>query len=271
MGMENDLKKVVPVSVIIPCYNAATTIERAVASVIEQTVLPQEVIIVDDRSSDDSWTVLKDIKAAYKNIIKLIIIRNAVNVGAGQARNYAWDKAKGKYLAFLDADDAWFFNKLEVQFGIMENSDDIDISCHKMILDENKDDDENYRWFYVNKYRALFKNQMMTPSVMLKRSIPYRFKTDKRYAEDTSLWCELLFNNYRVVYIDRALARVFKPFYGSSGLSGRMLEMEKGELKNFIDLYNKNKLPLVMFVAVYIFSIIKYIRRVIKVRIRSWS
>lgn len=267
MGLEVDLKKIVPISVVIPCYNAATTIERAVISVIRQTVLPEEIIIVDDKSTDDSRDALIRIKNIYGNVVNISVIKNRTNVGAGESRNRAWDKANGKYLAFLDADDAWSFDKLEVQYEIMVKNDDVDISCHKMSLNEEKNIN-SCKWLYVNKYRALFKNPMMTPSIMLKRSLPYRFKKDKRYAEDTFLWCEMLFNDLHVIYIDKTLARVFKPFYGSAGLSGELWKMEKGELVNFVGLYSARKINLPLLVVVCVFSIIKFIRRIIKVKIR---
>jgi glycosyltransferase involved in cell wall biosynthesis len=89
------------VSVVIPLYNKGKYIERALSSVLSQTHQPLEVIVVDDGSTDDGpERVLK-----FNNPeIKLI---RQENKGPGAARNVGLDRAKGKYIAFLDADDEW--------------------------------------------------------------------------------------------------------------------------------------------------------------------
>lgn len=269
MGMGFFLKKSVPVSVIIPCYNASETLERAIISVIKQSVLPKEIIVVDDNSTDDSWDKMKCLQNRYKQITNFIVKKNEKNIGAGSTRNRAWDEAKYDYIAFLDADDAWIEQKIEVQYGLMKEDERIDASCHKMSYGDSYNCKKDYKWCYVNRYCALFKNPMMTPSVMLKRNIHHRFKDNKRYAEDTWLWCELLFDGKQVVYIDDCLAKVFKPFYGASGLSGNMIEMEIGEMENFWWLYKSKKIPFLLMMIVCFFSILKFIRRIIKVYIMA--
>src|SRR5262245_28003536 len=95
------------VSVVIPAYQAASTIERSVASAIGQSRPPEQVIVVDDASTDDTSGL---VERAFGRRVQ--VYRLPENVGAGAARNFGIGKASGKYVAFLDADDEWHPEKL---------------------------------------------------------------------------------------------------------------------------------------------------------------
>lgn len=100
------------VSVVIPAYNREKTIEKAIASVLNQTVKPLEVIVVDDKSTDSTVEIVQSLCKEY-SIIKLICLKK--NSGAQAARNCGIKAAKGEWIAFLDSDDEWLENKLEIQ------------------------------------------------------------------------------------------------------------------------------------------------------------
>ena len=104
------------VSVIIPCYNSAGTVERAVASAFAQTYRPLEVICVDDGSTDATPNVLARLNAQYPD---LVVIRQE-NGGAPVARNRGLIEAKGHYVQFLDADDELLPDKIDRQVAIAE-------------------------------------------------------------------------------------------------------------------------------------------------------
>ncbi|WP_415182871.1 glycosyltransferase family 2 protein [Phaeovulum sp.] len=108
------------VSVIIPCYNAAGTVGRALASVQAQTLTEWEAIVIDDASTDDSIAQLAPILAADPRIR---LIRLAQNTGAGAARNAGLVQAQGRFVAFLDADDFWHPEKLALQTRWMAAED----------------------------------------------------------------------------------------------------------------------------------------------------
>ena len=114
----------VDVSVIIPCYNSSKTIECAVKSVICQTQLPKEIILIDDYSTDDGKTteILYKIKEKYESKIDIIVLESDENRGAASARNKGMKIAKGVYIAFLDSDDVWDKYKLEKQVKILEKT-----------------------------------------------------------------------------------------------------------------------------------------------------
>lgn len=96
------------ISVIIPAYNAADTIARAIDSVLRQTCPPAEILVVDDGSTDATASIV----AQYSAPVRLL---QKPNGGPGSARNLGAREASGTWLALLDADDSWLPRKLETQ------------------------------------------------------------------------------------------------------------------------------------------------------------
>jgi succinoglycan biosynthesis protein ExoO len=108
------------VSVIIPSFNSASTIKRAVNSVLEQTFQDFEIIIVDDASTDGSeQQILRDYGADARIRVELL----SENRGPSTARNRGIDLANGTWIALLDADDAWMPSRLETLIGAAADSD----------------------------------------------------------------------------------------------------------------------------------------------------
>lgn len=104
-------------SIITPCFNCEKFIAETIQSVQKQTCKNWEMIIVDDCSSDQTVSIIKEI-SRQDNRIQLFQLDT--NSGTGIARNTALDKATGKYIAFLDADDLWKPFKLELQIDFLE-------------------------------------------------------------------------------------------------------------------------------------------------------
>jgi len=102
------------ISVVIPTYNRANTIERAVNSVLNQTYKPLEIIIVDDGSTDNTRKVIESIKHP---LVKYLYKENG---GAASARNYGVQNACGNWVAFQDSDDLWREEKLKKQVEYFE-------------------------------------------------------------------------------------------------------------------------------------------------------
>lgn len=104
-------------SVIIPCYNCAKYIQSTLASVYNQSYSDFEVIVINDGSTDETADILKSQQDQRLNVITI------ENSGECQARNTGIKYAKGKYLAFLDADDIWHPQHLQHAHNILENND----------------------------------------------------------------------------------------------------------------------------------------------------
>jgi glycosyltransferase involved in cell wall biosynthesis len=102
-------------SVVIPSFNSEFFIKRTLESVLAQTYLPSEIIVVDDGSTDDTAKVVK----SYGDNVRYIYQDNA---GDGPARNTGIKAAKGDWIAFLDHDDEWLPKKLEIQMKLLSEN-----------------------------------------------------------------------------------------------------------------------------------------------------
>lgn len=107
------------VSTIIPAYNCEDYIKETVESVLAQTYKDIEIIVVDDGSTDRTGEILKDFGS------KVEYIRQSKNTGPSAARNKGIERARGKYIAFLDHDDVWTPNKIEEQIKLLESNKDL--------------------------------------------------------------------------------------------------------------------------------------------------
>lgn len=109
------------VSVIIPTYNTATYIGQAIESVLAQTHLPHEVIVIDDGSVDDTESVVKNFDGNIRYMYQ-------ENHGPSHARNRGIEIATGNYVAFIDADDVWLPEHLSYHVDQFKKFENLDIS-----------------------------------------------------------------------------------------------------------------------------------------------
>ena len=119
------------VSVIIPVYNGAATISRALQSVFHQTFADYEVVVVDDGSTDDTPSVLAEYSKSNEN--KIRVVRQA-NRGLPAARNAAVAAGRGELLALIDHDDEWLPRKLELSVAAMRADPDAVLLYSDMIV-----------------------------------------------------------------------------------------------------------------------------------------
>jgi teichuronic acid biosynthesis glycosyltransferase TuaG len=257
-----------PVSVIIPCYCCADTIERAVVSVMKQTVLPEEVWLVDDASPDKGKTLdkLKELKWKYGSITHINVIALHKNGGPSVARNVGWDVSTQPYIAFLDSDDSWHSRKIEIQYGWMEKYPHAAATGHKRIWVR--------RWESIEKnipgkfgvrpvklLRLMISNCFATSTMMLRREIPYRFEAAKRYSEDYLLWLMIASGKHKMFNIGLPLAFCYKAHFGSSGLSADLWKMEKGQLDTYYRLKDARIIPVPVYILLIMLSLLRYFRR----------
>ena len=258
-----------PVSVVIPCCRCSTTIDLAVGSIAKQSTMPAEVILVDDASGDGTLSILQRLAQLHPEWIKLVSLDK--NLGAASARNAGWDAASQPYIAFLDADDAWHPEKLRIQYEYMCDNSDVVLSGHQCVwLREGEAWPALPASLVVTRLRPLsliFKSCFSTPTVMLKREIPFRFPAGRNYSEDLNLWQQIAFAGLSVVRRESPLACFYKAPYGEGGLSSHLWEMEKGELRNIVELHRAGKIHWLLYVVATAFSLAKYLKRLLRVRV----
>jgi glycosyltransferase involved in cell wall biosynthesis len=263
-------------SVVIPCFQCAGTIKRAIDSVLSQTLRPSEVILVDDASCDGTLEILRELVRAHSgSSIKFMLLESKENSGAASARNLGWASASARYIAFLDADDSWHPKKLEIQIGVMQKKAGLVLTGHRHIVTKGSIAANfvsvNPRVNEVTLNSLLWRNQFVTSSVVLNGDIRERFVTGQRYMEDHRLWLDLASAGYSLALIDAILAAHHKADYGEDGLSANLLSMEKAELSNYIALYKSKRIIYLTLCILVAWSIFKYIRRYIIVGIRRYK
>jgi glycosyltransferase involved in cell wall biosynthesis len=110
------------ISVIIPTYNRAQVLSRAVESVLGQSYNNLELIVVDDGSSDNTAEAIKEIEDK-----RIKYIKSSENKGVAAARNAGIKESHGDYIAFLDSDDQWLPDKLKLSLEVFKNNSDLNI------------------------------------------------------------------------------------------------------------------------------------------------
>jgi len=127
------------VSVILPTYNRASTIRRAVESVLRQTFEDFELIVVDDGSTDNTAKYLRSIADPR---LKVVVLEK--NRGLGAARNAGIAEARSPYLAFQDSDDEWLVTFLERQLAVLESASPEFGACYCGKIQYGRDDHLNF-------------------------------------------------------------------------------------------------------------------------------
>ncbi|WP_431222008.1 glycosyltransferase family 2 protein [Serratia sp. L9] len=128
------------VSVIMPAYNAAASIEQSILGVVNQRYHDYHLYVIDDASTDNTAEIVKPYIHS-----RLTYIRNPQNQGVAETRNIGIEAAGGDYLAFCDSDDVWHENKLARQVGILQ-SGRYDVVCsHYYTFENDPRQVKNYR------------------------------------------------------------------------------------------------------------------------------
>lgn len=182
------------VSVIVPTFNRAHLIMKAIYSVLGQTFKDLEVIVVDDGSKDNTSTLVLEI-----NDIRLKYIRHAQQKGASEARNTGVAASSGKFLAFLDDDDEWMPDKLKLQMEIFREKPDTGM-VYSGYYYINSKNNKIFREFHPKKSGLLDDDLLTTNCVGTTSTAVIRrdsfekaggFDVSLRGCQDWDLWIRL--------------------------------------------------------------------------------
>jgi GT2 family glycosyltransferase len=207
------------VSVIIPAFNSASTILRAIESVRNQSIASFEIIVIDDGSTDATSAV---VSSNIRPGEPIRLIQLPKNCGVSAARNAGIRHAKGKYLSFLDADDIWLPEKLEKQIEVIEADPAVTlVSCNSLLVSEAG---LRLKEGHVNRppvegpdawKTLLIYNFIPTPTVLTYRSLVQEiggFDEALAVGEDLDLWIKLAIRGKI-----RVLPEVLINYYDSTG------------------------------------------------------
>ena len=204
------------VSVIIPYYKKKNFITETVDSALKQSYKNLEIIIIYDDEIEEDLSLIKEIQ---KKDNRINIIQNKKTMGAGISRNIGISSSKGKYIAFLDADDIWHQDKIKTQINFMiKNNYLISHTSYSIINEHNK-------VIGTRAARNIFKlNELLkscdigTSTVILTKEL---INNDIEFAslttkEDFVLWLKILKKNIKIYGLDENLAIWKKTNYSLS-------------------------------------------------------
>lgn len=184
------------VSIVTPCYNAENFIAKTIQSVINQTFQDWEMLIIDDCSTDNSAKIVESYASKDKRIIYLKTTEKSGSPSI--PRNIGIERAQGKYIAFLDSDDLWLPEKLNLQVEQMEtNNWMLGYSYYEKINYEGKREDR----VVTTRKKSTFANLLKSNSIPCLTSIirreaigDVRFKQIPQ--EDFCFWLDILKKGY---------------------------------------------------------------------------
>lgn len=218
------------VSVIIPTFNAAPVVGRAITSVLAQTQAPLEIIVVDDGSSDDTIGALRPFESRVRLLRK-------PNGGPGSARNLGALVAIGDWLALLDADDWWHPSKLAAQLTLTADPAVALIHCLS-------DHAPNGIPAELDFERLWQRNWICNSSVLLRRSVfeaVGRFEEARELisVEDYNLWLRIAAAGWRI----RLLPKILVHYTVGQGLSSDTRRLHAASLHNIDRIAALFRLP----------------------------
>lgn len=224
------------ISVVIPTYNRANLLPKAVKSVLEQNHQSIEIIIVDDLSTDNT----KEVIASFQNE-KIKYVVNSRAKGANGARNTGVLMAKGKYIAFQDSDDIWLPTKIEKQLKYMEENTEVDMCFCSLNIDDFSRVVPN-RKVESEEIHAQLKrgNFISTQTIFVKAEIAKEILFDEKLMRFQDWdFCLRLSEKYKVHHIDEVLA-VAEVQNDSIGKQVNQAEALKQFFDKFPDLKDEN-------------------------------
>lgn len=233
------------ISIIVPVYNAGAYIRETISMVAAQTYGNWELLLVDDGSKDDSREKIRESMESGDARIRLI--EKQKNEGAARARNTGIEASKGRYVAFLDADDLWMPDKLEKELAFMKEKQ----AAFVFTAYEFGDEDAKRTGKVVNVppsltyLKALSRTVIFTTTVMLdtERTGRELIRMPEVKSEDTATWWKILKNGFTAYGLNEVLAVYRRP---ARSLSSNKLEA----IRRIWNLYRKQE-KLSLWYSVY--------------------
>jgi glycosyltransferase involved in cell wall biosynthesis len=241
-------------SIVIPAYNAASTIVASVESCLSQSYPTHEVIVVDDGSTDGTAGLLE---ARFGLTIQLISLPE--NGGPAAARNAGIRAATGTHIAFQDADDVWHRSKLAHIADILHDHPHIRFLFHPYTLSDGdfSADPQMLRPASYPFWKLLLSNPIGTPCVVTARGITEPFNEQLRYMEDYELFLRLAYRQglYR---ISAPFTRLGRPILSSGGQSSRRWSMRRGEIRAWWSFAKSHPLFFPLLVPLVLLALAKH-------------
>lgn len=243
------------VSIITPTYNSEKFISETIESVLSQTYQNWEMIIINDKSTDNTENIVKEY-IKMDNRIRLINL--CENSGAAVARNTALKNANGRFIAFLDSDDRWKMDKLKKQLEFMtKNNYGFTFTSYEYIKDGNNSKEKVFKVPYsLNYYQGLKNTAIGCLTVLIDKNIIDDFRMPLvRRGQDNLTWLMLLEKGHIAYGLNENLAE-YRKVTGS--LSNNKIKGLKRQWSNYRYVI---KLPLIKCVYYYFFYVLNNVKK----------
>lgn len=241
------------ITIIMPIYNSETYLSKTIDSIIKQSIGFNniELILVDDKSTDDSRNIIQDYALRYNNIVPIYLDKNSGYPGVG--RNIGIKKSKAEYIMFIDSDDEYEFDMCEILYTtITENECDcVECNYNKIdyLTEESPQKNNNsYEKLFLKPNDALYIFRSFTWNKIFKKSIieenNIKFVTD-RVGEDTFFCIEYIINSNSIIYLDKYFG--YKYFDRNESFSTTNLKWNLNVIKHYyesLDILNKNQIKI---------------------------
>lgn len=250
------MKKEELVSIITPVYNCEEFIEETIKCVIDQTYANWELLLVDDCTLDKSADIIKQYTKKDKRIKYFKLDQNS---GAAVARNKALEESKGRFIAYLDADDLWKSEKLEKQVNFMLNNN-YAFTCtdYEKIMEDGTSLNKIVKIPKKVDYNLFLRNTIIqTVGVMVDTKITGKEllkMPNIRRRQDAATWCQLLKAGYDCYEVPENLSyyRVV-----NNSLSSNKLKAIRGTWKLYRDIEKLSLIKSCRCFAGYAFNAVK--------------
>ncbi len=269
MNAENNDEIKIIVSVVMPVFNGGKYLKAAIESILEQTFIDFEFIIINDGSSDNSEKIIKSFSDK-----RIKYVDNIDNKGLVFTLNRGVEMAKGKYIARMDADDISLNTRFEKQVTFLEKNSNISIiaSTVKLI----NEDDHTIGFWNEEKNKISTKdiynylpidNCIAHPSIMVKSECLklYGYKIDQALSEDYDLWLRMAADGIQICKLneDLLLHRIIAHSFTRTRQRNNFYKLSKVKKKFFINQLKNRKINLFIF-RTGCYSIIDFFKGFIK-------
>lgn len=237
------------VTVIIPCYNSENYISDTLLSILNQTLLPEEILIIDDFSKDNTLEKVQSL--SYHNNFNLIkVIKLNKNCGVSYARNLGILNSNTELIAFCDSDDIWHQDKLKCQINFM-SLNNIEFSYTSYFRVRNNTVIGKVKAVNSVSYKKmLFHNYIACSTVIIRKELCVIGFPNFQIAQDYALWLIILKNyNIRAFGLDMYLCNYL---VRSDSISSRKIYTTI-KLYKMYQFLNLNVISSILFVFTHTF------------------
>ncbi len=259
-------EEIIDFTVVIPVYNGAVFIADAVNSCLQQSLLPKQIIIIDDASTDHTATIINNLLSD-----RVVYHRNEQNRGPSYSRNMGMQKVTSSWIAFLDADDVFHPQKLEIiQYCIAQNPNIRAIGhafdlqgINSFVVDKEWKNKLQYIK-YLTTRDVVWKNPLVTPSLAVAADNGILFDEAMVYAEDHDFILRTA-EMFGVCYVNLPLCSLKRRPLTPGGISSNKWKMRVGEIRMYIS-YAKRHNNYLLIPVLILFSLLKHLKNILLYR-----